>query len=224
MQYLGGKSRIAKDIAAQIRPFLRGRPVWDPFCGGLSISAEFGGGLASDICEPLINLYLAVQNGWMPPERVTVEEYSAAKTLPDTDPRKAFCGFGCSFGGKWFGGYLSQNPKRSMQTYAASARKALLRDVPKVKKFACLDFLMMSPRPVPFAIYCDPPYRGTTEYRTTFQHDIFFERLAAWAKYNDVWVSEYNLPFGDCVWERPCGLQMLGGHRVGARTERLYKI
>ncbi len=109
MRYMGGKSRIAKQIAAVIDEHRQpGQLVWDAFCGGLSMSVALskkGPVLASDACAPLIALYKAVQEGWDPPTEVSRQTYMAAKLLPDSDPMKAFCGFGCSFGGKWFGGY-----------------------------------------------------------------------------------------------------------------------
>jgi DNA adenine methylase len=222
MQYLGGKSRIAKQIVAQIQPHLRGRAVWDPFCGGLSVSAAFSGGLATDVCAPLIHLYRAVQAGWVPPSHVTPEEHRAARDLPDTDPRKAFAGFGCSFGGRWFGGYARPIPGKMDHAYSA---RGLLRDVPRVRSFGIVDFLAEEPRPIPLAIYCDPPYAGTEEYSQAsgFNRGRFLDRLQGWSRFTDVWASEYDLPIGQVVWETELRLQAAGGQR-GARTERLYRI
>jgi site-specific DNA-adenine methylase len=67
MQYMGGKTRIAKQIAAEIDKVRKpGQLVWDAFCGGLSVSVALsknGPVLASDACAPLISLYKAVQEG-----------------------------------------------------------------------------------------------------------------------------------------------------------------
>ena len=44
-------------------------------------------------------------------------------------------------------------------------------------------------------IYCDPPYQGSTPYKTgTFDHEKFFEWCREQAKNNIVFVSEYNAP------------------------------
>ena len=44
-------------------------------------------------------------------------------------------------------------------------------------------------------IYCDPPYQGTSGYKTgAFDHDRFFEWCRQQAKKNIVFVSEYNAP------------------------------
>ena len=44
-------------------------------------------------------------------------------------------------------------------------------------------------------IYCDPPYQGTTGYKTgAFDHDKSFNWCRDQAKNNIVFVSEYNAP------------------------------
>ena len=107
LYYVGNKRRIAKPISAYLESIRAGREFWEPFCGGLGITAVMSGPrVASDISEPLITLYKALQQGWDPPEVLTREEYAQLKKRQDPyDPLTAFAGFGCSFGGKWFGGY-----------------------------------------------------------------------------------------------------------------------
>ena len=61
---------------------------------------------ASDVNRPLITMYKALQDGWIPPSTVTEEMYAEYKGIQDAeDPLTAFIGIGCSFSGKWFGGY-----------------------------------------------------------------------------------------------------------------------
>lgn len=200
MQYLGGKTRIAKQLAAEIDKVRRpGQLVWDAFCGGLSMSRALlknGPVISTDACAPLIHLYRAVQNGWLPPTEVDEATWRAAKTLPDADPMKAFCGFGCSFSGMWFSAWgHSARPDRR-RGYAHGTRKTLLRDVSPRLTFGCVDFLKEEPRPLPIVIYCDPPYRGTAGYRAggPFDHDVFIKRAHAWARFCPVFVSEYEFP------------------------------
>ena len=117
MQYLGGKRThsLGKKIADTIAP----KGLWfEAFAGGLSVSVElarYGPGIVMDIHPGLIALYQACMLGYVPPLNVTKEEYHAAKALPDSDPLKAFIGFACSFGGKWFGGYAKDNPSKHIQ-------------------------------------------------------------------------------------------------------------
>jgi DNA adenine methylase len=203
---MGGKTRIAKQLAEVIDQYRQpGQLVWDAFCGGLSMSVALskkGPVLASDAHPALISLYLAVKNGWDPPKIITEEEYRRAKNLSDTDPLKAFCGFGCSYSGKYFGGYAKcTRPDRALG-YAAGTRKVLLRDVCTVGSFACIDFLNEVPRSTEMLIYCDPPYCGTTRYSVSFNHAKFVERVIQWSKFTSVFISEYDFPVGQVIFEK----------------------
>jgi DNA adenine methylase len=242
VQYLGGKSRLSRWLAAAINPCRRGeRVVWDAFCGGLSMSAELckrGPVITSDANLALISLYRAVAAGWDPPAMVTEDEYKRGRVLPDTDPMKAFLGFGCSFGGKWFGGYArSKDPKdgRSKRGYASQARNGLLEDVGALVAAGGVivhcNFLEIDPADPEVAddardlvLYLDPPYAGTTGYDgvAAFDHARFWSRVRQWAALTDVFVSEYRAPFGRPVLEFAHDLSVAGGVTKNARRERLY--
>ncbi len=228
MRYLGGKSRLAKKIAAVIEPTRRGRPVWDAFCGGLSSAEAFADCGAqvwcSDVNPSLIALYEAVLAERLPEDfSISEEEYAWARGLPDLDPYKALAGFGASFGGKWFGGYA----RGAGRNYVAESCRALNRQVGKLAlsgvEFTSLDFLAFEPYDVGAVLYLDPPYAGVTEYREPFDSTTFWCRAAAWSRYTDVWVSEYAAPPGWLL----CGewahsLQVSGGQQKSARVERLF--
>jgi DNA adenine methylase len=238
MQYLGGKTLVAKQLAAVMLDYRRpGQEVWDAFCGGLSVAAaleEDGPVYATDVNAALISLYAAVQGGWQPPDVVSRETWTAAKVLPDSDPLKAFCGFGCSFGGKWFGGYAGprSSPKTAthhggtiMNAVVSSLRMLDRRATDRSMTFAVVDFLAVAPRPIESLIYCDPPYAGTTGYDgvPSFDQDAFRARVAEWSRHTDVFVSEYDFPLGACIWSAPATLKVSGGTK-GPRTERLYRV
>jgi DNA adenine methylase len=239
MQYMGGKSRIARQLAAIIDCARRpGQLAWDPFCGGLSMSVALsasGPVHSSDKNPALIAMYNALRAGWEPPVEVSREEYRAARALPDTDPRKAFCGYGCSFGGKWFGGYKEPIESRARAAgkdngrrmpHRASAR-SVRRAVAAVRgPIDVLDFLTIEPRPIDAVIYCDPVYRDVTDYPEVgpFDHDLFARRVQQWSRYAHVFVSEYDFPIGRVVWEHPIRNCLDGKRNSGAprSTERLY--
>jgi DNA adenine methylase len=229
LRYLGGKTRIAKQIAEQINRVRKpGQWVWEPFCGGLSVTvalSKAGPVWATDANPALITLYQAVRDGWQPPTEVSKETWQAAKALPDSDPLKAFAGFGCSFGGKWFGGYGKHDPRPGRKSLAACSAAEITANAPCAAAAACVDFLSVEPRETQALLYCDPPYAGTEPYSALapFDSRCFLLRVAGWARFTDVFVSEYAFPIGTCIWERPLPLQLKGG--TGAnRIERLYHL
>jgi DNA adenine methylase len=228
MQYLGGKSKIAKKLAAAIEPTLRGRYFWEPFCGGLSMSVALSAispGYVTDGNPALIALYKAVAAGWQPPTVFSYDSWVAAKTLPDSDPLKAFAGIGCSFSGSWFLSYAKDNYKNK---YASQASNTVRRDVARVVTAGCkldyVDFLTVEPVPTRMIVYCDPPYAGTVGYAgvVTFDHALFYERVRGWSRHTDVFVSEYNMPWGSPIMEFEHVIQAGGGTSARRSRERLY--
>lgn len=238
MRYLGGKVKIAKHVAAVIREHAPpGALVWEPFCGGLGVTAELAKTnpvFASDAHPALISLFDGVASGWHPPRRVPKWVWGCARELPDSDPLKAFCAFGCSFGGCSSGGYVaSAVERRSGRVYhmAEQARTALLRDVPRVVDgggfFGCLSCFDVDPGEFrPAAIYCDPPYRGRTGYPGVppFDHGRFVLWVDAWACFCPVLVSEYAFPIGRCVFERARRSTVSRDKTPRDRVERIFLV
>ncbi len=240
MRYLGGKSKIAKQIAAVVAP--KGL-WWEPFCGGLAVSRElvsFGPGLVSDANEALIFLYRAVRAGWIPPEYVSRDEWEAAKTLPNSNPMKAFAGVGCSYLGMWFKGYedvdvrtVASGPQagRSFtQRRARAAKECLLADIPRLSQcdLEVLSFFDISPvRSELETIYCDPPYAGTLGYDATapFDHCLFWEQCRRWAELGvRVFVSELSCSVrAEVVWEKE-HVHRVSGTRSAPKIEKLFRV
>lgn len=228
MKYQGGKHHHAKRIVAVLpeKPI-----VWEPFCGGLSVTVELakrpGRLIASDKNKALITLYKGVRDGWEPP-RITESVYANAKQLPDSDPLKAFCGFGCSFGGKWFGGYARNSRNRD---YASEAFRGLLRKIgalngASVKYF---DFMRQPVRrdiAPALCIYADPPYANTTGYAAVgvFDNAAFWRKCRAWAHAGAaVYVSEYTcaVPHREVLsFDRLCTMASVSKPAV----EKVFKV
>ena len=227
MRYLGGKSRIAKTLAQIIAP--RG-PWLEPFCGGQSMSvalSAYGPGVSGDANAALIALYRAVRDGWQPPENVTEQEYAEARALPDSDPRKAFFGFCCSFGSKWFGGFA----RGEGRNYAREGRDALIIDAKKIREANVMlcnaSFFDYAPQSCVEILYCDPPYAGTTGYATgAFDHDAFWQRCREWAAGGTrVFVSEYTAPHDAiCMWEKTIASTVSIDKSSKPRTEKLFRV
>lgn len=233
MRYLGGKSKIAKQLAEPILAYRRGRVVWEPFCGGLGMSAAWGGGplLLSDACAPLIAMYQAYSRGWRPSARPRLPaERDAALSLPDTDPEKAFLRFGCGFGGDWKGGTTRDGTDRRNGAAGQSLAEQSCNSLAKTfstftdTTFACIDFLGVTPAYVDGVIYCDPPYAGTEGYAAVgaFDHDLFYRRCLSWAAAGAVvFISEFDCPIGRCVLSLDRARHVPGR---GVCRERLFKV
>lgn len=202
MQYLGGKFRQAKRLVARIKEIAGHdeRSVIEPFCGACNMTAEFARNgfsvRAYDAHPALIPMWQAAQKGWLPPERVTKEDYEAAKALPDSDPLKAAIGFGMSFGGQYFQAFTGEISKQG-QDYASCAHRAIAKKAARLDAvlFAHANFFDLQPTPT--ILYCDPPYAGTAGYRGTLNFDsvAFWARCQEWAEVGaHVFVSEYSAP------------------------------
>ena len=208
MKYLGSKSKHAKHILPIILANRKENQVFcDVFTGGANIVDKIGGiRIASDINPYLICLLQSLQEGWVPPDSLSQQEYNSLKDHQDLNPLVAFAGFGCSFGAKWFGGYArGLNSKNEPRNYALETKNNLLKQSPNLAgiTFTCssYDDLIV---PANSLLYCDPPYFQTTKYRDKFDHEKFWQ----WTDYminagHSVFVSEYIAPKSwQCVWEK----------------------
>ena len=224
MRYLGGKSKIRKQIAAFLESLRKPNQVYfEPFVGGGWVLQEMSGDrIASDGNKALIAMYQALQDGWIPPDFVSEDEYNQVKLdCNKNSPMLAFCGFGCSFAGKWFGGYARSEGK---DCYAATSKRSLMKQLPVIQdvKFEHRLFHEWSPKNA--LIYCDPPYQGTTQYGAFdgFDHELFWQTIRDWVNNgNTVVVSEYNAP-DDFVCVKEMTSQM--GLSVGNTTNRPKRV
>ena len=177
------------------------------FCGACSVESALANSfdfvICNDINTYLIELLRAVQGGFIPPETVTREEYKYIREHPDENKAlTAFCGFGCSFGGKWFGGYANDNNGRN---YAREAKESLLKDMASLRDatFSCMDYRDVS-LPEGCVIYADPPYAGTTQYRNgVFDTRAFWDYAIKTSQNHMMFISEQTAPDDFVVvWEK----------------------
>ena len=201
MKYLGSKNRISSEILPIIlKNRKEGQYFVDVFTGGGNLVDKVTGPrIANDINSYVIACLKAVSEGWIPPDNISEELYREIKNNIEkfTPELVGFVGIGCSFGAKWFGGFArGKNNNGQWRNYALESRDNLLKQASNLKGiiFESMDYRQLS---IPFnsVIYADPPYRGATKYRDTFNHDDFWK----WAdskveEFNTVFVSEYNAP------------------------------
>ncbi len=231
MQYLGGKKKQSKAICtfleAQRRP---AQPFYDVFCGMASIVAGMSGErYAFDASQALVTLLEAAQAGWQPPGEITEDQYKQIKAARDpNDPLTAFVGFGCSYGGKYFGGYA-----RDLQhgrNFAGTAGRSLAKIIAQCEasprrgkvRFACSDYRVIV-IPDGAMVYCDPPYGDTTiAYDCEpFDVDDFWRWAAELSQRCDVFVSEYTAPREwSCEWSA----EVRKSRFAGVKVERIFRL
>lgn len=144
-----------------------------------------------------------VQNGYELPEIVTEEQYKYIRNNKDADSvLTGFAGFGCSFGGKFFGGYARN---KTGTNYALQSKKSLLKDMVTLMnaEVICGDYRDVV-IPQGAVIYADPPYNNTTGYGDTFNTEEFWAYMRLLAETgHTVFISELDAPEDFvCVWEK----------------------
>ena len=183
--------------------------------------------VASDIHPDLILMWQALQKGWRPPDTVSLEEYRMLKKSSPSALRN-FAGFGCSFAGKWFGGY-ARDGRGGGRNYAARACRSLLRKIQNLQDVefyhkSYMDFDQKLLRH-PALVYCDPPYRASTaDYASgLFDAEAFWQ----WVREQSctVLVSEYEAPEDfEKVWSCKTKTDLRGTHGKGCiRQECLFR-
>ena len=212
MHYFGGKFKISKDLASVLNPITKGKPFVDLFCGACNVVEKIttaSSRMANDNNPYLIALLKAVQDGYELPTCVTREQYNYVMShLYENPALSGFIGIGCSFCGGWHSGYAQDGIGRN---YAANARNTLLRQKPKLGgvTFTSCDYNKAS-IPVGAVVYCDPPYKGTTNkyYARKFDYDKFIKWVEANKGKYYIYISEYKENFAqwptsyEIVWEK----------------------
>lgn len=200
MQYFGGKQKIASYISKYINSTHTHTQYVEPFCGSCNVAHKINieNKILNDKNPYLIEMFKALQNGWIPPEIVTEEDYKNAKINQDKEPHIAgFVGFACSFAGKFWGGYARDGKGGN---YALRGKNSILKKMKNLQnaKFMCKDFTELNFENC--LIYCDPPYKNTTPYYKKilgeFPYDKFLDWINQQIKKNIVLISEYkhNVP------------------------------
>ncbi|GGX26679.1 hypothetical protein GCM10010353_47190 [Streptomyces chryseus] len=230
MQYMGGKERQARYVVEQLRKHGAGCTRYlEPFIGGVSIFARMapdfpGAAAGADVHPDLSLMWAAVIDGWEPPKVVTREEYAALRNA-EPSALRGFVGFGLSFGGKWFGGYASNNRG---DDFCGAARRGVLRKAAGMvgQRVTNADYRTFNPG-AGTLVYCDPPYAGTTGYAGgLFDHDEFWHTVQRWADAGAVvLVSEYAAPqWAESVWAREAVKSLRKDSNTLPATEQIFRI
>lgn len=210
MRYQGGKSRIARPISNIINAYVGGRPFISLFCGSCAVESRVkhqAYTLCNDKQKYIVALLRGCQSGFIPPEVVTEEQYRFVREHLDDNPAlSGFVGFGCSFGGKWFGGYARSKDRES---YARQSKNSLMRDM---KALSAAWFTNQDYRDVAIpdnaVVYADPPYANTTRYNhEPFDSEAFWNYMRSLVLTRGgitLFISEQTAPDDfKCIWQKP---------------------
>lgn len=167
------------------------------------------------------------------PERIFEDEYKKVKDNKSNydDWYVGLVGFCASFGAKYFGGYARDGKGDNSGKWSAGAISNLKKQCENIKdvKFVHAKFQDLPKEKINgYVIYCDPPYRGTTKYKTEeFPYEEFYEWCKEMSKTNTVLISEYNMPSEfECIWQKETTTQINSKRKAGdennVRVERLY--
>lgn len=235
MKYMGSKNRIAKHLLPIMLAECEKHNItkWvEPFVGGANmidkVPSSFervGYDLNDHVIHALIDIRDNVENL---PDAVSEEEYKSYKGRK-AEMFASLIRFGASFGGKFENGFArGRKSNGEPRNYWQETKNNALKQSPKIQnvKFICdsyenLDFENC-------LIYCDPPYQGTSGYKTgAFDHDKFFEWCREQAKKNIVFVSEYNAPDDfECVWQGEVKTNFASQRKTATHNavEKLYIV
>lgn len=210
MRYFGGKQRISKQLSQYLNLQLKDNQTFvDLFCGSCNVITKIDNNrlrIANDKHFYLIEMWKALQNGWIPPTDITRREYKEIRDTKDKKPYlTGFVGFGCSFAGKWFGGYATSDNRN----YCLNAHNSTLDKMKYLKdvEFYNKDYQEVD-IPIGSLVYCDIPYKNTTQYCKEevgeFNHNEFYQWVRDNSNKYDIYISEYkkNVPNDfEIVWE-----------------------
>ena len=211
--YQGGKKKIGKQIykiILDIESKLSDTPLpyIEPFCGMCGVLIHFAKDdnklvQACDVNADIIEMWRALQTGWIPSTECSKEYYNKLKESKETSAERGFFGVVCSFGGQFFkGSYRTHTSKHDFiksGIKGVSEAASIMKNVEFLDSRCYTEFNLSG-----YLIYCDPPYVNNAISTSTFQnfdHAEFWETMRTWSKNNIVIISEKEAPDDfKCVW------------------------
>ena len=231
MKYMGSKSRVAKEILPLMLKYRESesQPWVEPFVGGGNMIDKVSGyRLGADSDEYTIQGLVCIRDmlGELPKDNTEfTEEMYKALRVDDSSPIKGYAGYALSYGGKWLGGWCRDGAGK--RDYVAEAYRNAKAQSPKLQGVELIHSSYHDLEiPDNSIIYCDPPYRDTTSYSSTFNHDEFFEWCRTKAREgHTVFVSEYKAPEDfECIWEKEISSSLTKNTGSKKGIEKLFIV
>ncbi len=225
MRYLGGKYRIRKKLGAFLTEQAKGKDFFlDLFCGAGNVvtNVDHPNRYANDGNKYVIAVLERAQRRGEFPDVITKEFHQQVKNNKDAYPDwlVGFVGFGCSFGGDFFRGFVKDEKRGNKISAAISAVRSLSKIDLTGVQLSVGDYQNTEIPKGSGLIYCDPPYEGTTGYSVPFDTEAFYGWAKAQAQWHTVLVSEYeHNARGPILWllESKKELRNAAGVRVPTR-------
>jgi DNA adenine methylase len=205
--YQGGKQKIGKHIHSmliRVEEALgkNNLDYFEPFVGFCGVLKHFDSSRERYACDKnkdIIALWIAILNGWIPENHCTLKRYRELQNMESSNER-TFYGHVCSFGGLFFGGYLSS------RNYAAMGVRSFLKIKEQIKGTHFIESKSYEKHtPKNMLVYCDPPYKENilhNKYFKEFNHEEFWKVMRKWSKNNIVVISERQAPADFvCIWK-----------------------
>lgn len=228
---MGSKNRIAKHILPIIlKDRKEGQWYVEPFVGGANIIDKVEGKrIGADSNEYLIALLQQCAEGKSESlsDKISENEYNHIKNNKDEYSKAAVahCGFNATFGAKWFGGYARPRKITGYDRDVICGKNSLIKQMPLLKSVVFehnrYENLVIPSNSI---IYCDPPYEGTTKYKDSFDHVLFWDWIRVKVKEgHKVFISEYNAPADFVsVWEKEILVSLVKDTATKKATEKLF--
>jgi DNA adenine methylase len=228
MAYVGGKSKCYEHIIRVLNdPKYNEMKYLEPFIGMAHILRRVTNKkkyIASDVNENLICLLKGVQTNEKTPF-ISKKKYQTLKQQTESTFEKSLAAFTYSYNGKEFGGY-TKTDKNETRNYPEE-RIRYYQTLKENKTFMSTKLKNCAynkHKPQNYLIYCDPPYKDTTDYSTNFDHDLFWQTMRDWSKKNTVFISEYQAPKDFRVVSKGEKFMSLSGSgSSNKRTEKLFQ-
>jgi len=230
---MGSKARHAKYIV----PILMAnhdqtKPYVEPFLGGGNLFSEVPAKIkwGNDIATYAVALLEGLSNGWKPPYDLSEDQYYSIKAQPHmySPALVGFAAYCCAYAGKFWGGYARGVTSGGVpRNFASEQVRSLEKQVKGLigAKFTNLSYLNMEIEPGS-TVYCDPPYEGTTNYRSGFDHKQFWEWCYELSEKGcKVFVSEYVAPdCAQCLWSKTVTSSLTKDTGSKVNCEKLFKV
>lgn len=217
MKYMGSKNKLSKELAPIINKLIKENNIdtyIEPFVGGANMidKIQCTSKIGCDIHKQLIELLKYVQiNSDELPYDISENVYKEVKNNKEIyeDWYLGLVGFCASFSAIYFDTYARsfKADKVTPRNMSNEAIRNLKKQAPSLKdiKFKCCSFLDLPKDKIQgCVIYCDPPYRKTSKYKTEeFPYEEFYQWCRDMSIHNTVLISEYNMPDDfECIWQK----------------------